>query len=200
MTLDGNGALYGTTSAGGANACGCGTVYKLTPPAPGQSRWSGSLLHSFGGADGSLPWGPMLADGSGALYGATVSGGANSQGAVFKLSPPQGGQTTWTESVLYSFKGGSDGSSAGAGLITDATGALYGTTLGGGPGYAGTVFKLTPPGNGQTTWTETVLTSFPKNGEIRPHGGLIEDANGMLWGATEQGGAHGDGTIFSLTQ
>ncbi len=71
-------------------------------------------------------------------------------GTVFKLAPRAKGQTAWTESVLYSFKGGpSDGGNPSAGLIADNDGALYGPTVVGGTSGFGTVFKLTPPGEGR---------------------------------------------------
>src|ERR1019366_3866949 len=88
-------------------------------------------------------------------------------GTIFKLTPPAKGQTAWRETVLYTLKGGDDGSFPVAELIADKRGALFGTTenggstggIGGSSGN-GTVFKLTPPAEGQTVWTETVLYSF----------------------------------------
>lgn len=104
------------------------------------------------------------------------------------------------ETVLYSFKGGTDGEFPYAGLIADAQGALYGTTegsIGGGGtlgcpigGNCGTVFKLTPPATGQTAWTETVLYSFTGGTDgANSNARLIADKNGALYGATEYGGS-----------
>ena len=199
LIVDGNGRLYGTTSAGGANSCACGTVFELTPPAPGKTQWSESVLHSFGGADGKTPWAGLLEDATGTLYGTTEGGGANSAGAVFKLAPPPPGQTAWTETVIYSFMDGNDGATPAAGLIADAAGSLYGTTMGGNPSETGTAFKLTPPVGGQTTWTETVLTNFAQNGEINPIGPLVATADGTLYGTTEKGGTSNGGTVFAVT-
>src|ERR1700730_2921679 len=158
LIADNSGALYGTTAGGGSG--NNGTVFKLTPPAKGQTAWTENVLHSFkGGSGGATPIAGLIADNSGALYGTTAGGGSGNNGTVFKLTPPTKGQTAWTETVLHSFKGGSGGATPIAGLIADNSGALYGTTAGGGSGNNGTVFKLTPPTKGQTAWTETVLHS-----------------------------------------
>jgi uncharacterized repeat protein (TIGR03803 family) len=149
LIFDTSGALHGTTLFGGT--AGLGTVFKLTPPAPGQTQWTEAVLHSFtGGADGSYLYSETLIfDASGALYGTTRSGGtAGNNGTVFKLTPPAPGQTQWTETVLYRFAGIYTGSVDGAnpyaaGLIFDASGALYGTTASGGASNQGTVFELT---------------------------------------------------------
>lgn len=120
-----------------------------------------TVLYSFKGGpvgpDGAFPNG-LIADKEGALYGTTGQGGSGQgrgagSGTVFKLTPPAQGQTAWTETVLYSFKGGaSDGILPQAGLVADKEGALYGTTYaGGGGGGYGTVFKLAlcPDKNGE---------------------------------------------------
>jgi uncharacterized repeat protein (TIGR03803 family) len=204
LVFDKEGALYGT--AGGGGTGDQGLVFKLTPPANGQTAWTETVLYSFnGGSDGSVPVGP-IADIGGALYGTTGGGGLGS-GTVFKLTPPTMGQTTWTKTGLYSFcslPNCSDGSSPNGGLIADKEGALYGTTSGGGSSDYGTVFKLTPPKQGQTTWKETVLYSFCtktncSNGQDgRPRAGLIADKEGALCG-TASGGGNGPGTVFKLT-
>ena len=223
LIADRQGALYGTTDIGG-NSCyedsaGCGTIFKLTPPAPGQTAWSETVLYRFcsqqGCSDGALPYGGLIADSQGNLYGTTERGGSGNgiygYGTVFKLSPPGRSQTAWTETVLYGFTGGTDGDTPVAGLIFDEQGALYGTTLYGGNssvnGYGGgTVFKLTPPGDGQTAWTEAVLHRFHSvctDGAL-PEAGLIIDEQGALYGTTSQGGSRcsgalsGNGTVFKL--
>jgi uncharacterized repeat protein (TIGR03803 family) len=216
LIADKEGAFYGT-AGGGSRGCpdrfgnsqGCGTVFKLTPPARGQTAWTESVLYNFkgGASDGVGPTG-VIAD-KGALYGTTVYGGSDVNtigvGTVFKLTPPAKGQTAWTETVLYSFKGGtSDGANPG-GLIIDNEGALYGPTYYGGSSVNtignGTVFKLTLPAKGQTAWTETVLYSFkggPSDGG-NPSAGLITDKDGALYGPTVLGGTSGFGTVFKLT-
>ncbi|MFZ3327957.1 MAG: choice-of-anchor tandem repeat GloVer-containing protein [Methylocella sp.] len=154
-------------------------------------------------------YGRLIFDSEGALYGTTQGTtsviGAAPSGIVFKLAPPAAGHM-WTETVLYSFKGGSDGSRPWAGVIFDSKGALYGTTLEGGGGAScgngcGTVFKLKPPAAGLTQWTEKVLLRFQGtaggDGEA-PQGGLVFDNAGALYGTTLAGGAIGLGTVFKL--
>lgn len=128
------------------------------------------MLHAFkGGIDGANPDAGLILDSTGNLYGTTRSGGGTGCartgcGTVFELTPS--GNGTWVEKVLYSFQGGSDGRSPFASLVLDSAGNLYGTTSTG----PGTVFKLTPTGNGG--WVETVLYAFPAgNGGYAPLAG-----------------------------
>jgi len=105
LIADGQGALYGTTWAGGGGFSGNGgTVFKLSPPAKGQTAWTETVLYSFNkggpGYDGVGPVAGLIADNQGALYGTTYEGDGTG-GVVFKLSPPAKGQTAWTETVLY---------------------------------------------------------------------------------------------------
>jgi len=133
------GRLYGTAAAGGAG--NAGTVFSLTPPAPG-SQWKETTIYTFkGGTDGGSPTRSLVADKSGNLYGATTKGGTNDNGTVFKLSR-QGG--TWTKTTLHKFSGGGDGSQPASGLIFGKFGALYGVTAVGGPSSNGTVYALLP--------------------------------------------------------
>jgi uncharacterized repeat protein (TIGR03803 family) len=125
-----NGALYGTTTAGGS---GGGIVFKITPTGVE------STVYAFTGkADGSQPFAGLLAL-NGTLYGATAYGGTYGHGTVFKITPT----ATRLESVLYSFTGGADGSEPDASLIA-VHGTLYGTTFVGGTSNNGTVFSITP--------------------------------------------------------
>jgi uncharacterized repeat protein (TIGR03803 family) len=197
LISDASGALYGSTVGGGA--FGGGTVFKLIGPADAGGTWNETALYSFpfsGYGDGG-PHAGVMADGSGALYGTTFRGGDNNIGTVFKLTPPAVAGGTWTETVLHSFSG-SDGAYPEAVLISDASGALYGTTDYGGANNAGTVFKLTPPAVAGGTWTQTVLHSFSGSDGAYPSAGLISDASGALYGTTLSGGVFGWGTVFSL--
>jgi hypothetical protein len=114
------------------------------------------------------------------------------------LSLTGGALAAPVETVLYSFKGGSnDGLEPVAGLIFDKQGALYGTTASAGTNL-GTVFKLTPPANGQTAWTPTVLYRFTGGSDGGdPVAVLIADDSGALYSTTIIGGI--DGTVFKLT-
>jgi uncharacterized repeat protein (TIGR03803 family) len=201
VILDTAGNLYGTTILGGA--FGDGVVFEVIKNSDGT--WTESVLHSFaGGTDGATPHSGLTFDASGNLYGTTQGGGTSSAGTVFELVPNSDG--TWTESVLYSFTGGSDGASPWAGLIFDATGALYGTTYLGGASGLGVVYKLTPNSGG--TWTESVLHTFTggdNDGSNPRFGSLIFDTAGKLYGATTTGGGTtcydgepGCGAIFEM--
>jgi uncharacterized repeat protein (TIGR03803 family) len=201
LIADSAGNLYGTTEFGGAS--GHGTVFKLAPPAAGQTAWTETVLIAFNGKNGAYPNGSLIADPAGNFYGTTLGGGTSCCGTVFQLTPPASGQTAWTETIITAFSG-NNGASPGVGLIADDAGNLYGTTnLGGESGY-GTVFRLTPPATGQTVWPEAILFSFAgANGE-NPFGSLIADRAGYLYGTTQQGGSsrtctHGCGTVFKLT-
>jgi uncharacterized repeat protein (TIGR03803 family) len=170
LLVDKSGAIFGTTAGGGtAKGClgGCGTVFKLVPSG---ASYKETTIYSFGGAlnhDGDFPAGGLIEDASGALYGTAEyqGGGSGCQGLgcgiVFKLTHTR---TGYAETVLYVFRGGTDGANPTGSVLMDAAGALYGTTLAGGyaaalcaPVTCGTVFKLTPSGSG---YTESVIHRF----------------------------------------
>ncbi len=194
LIFDAAGNLYGTTSVGGTH--GRGTVFELTPQAGGG--WTENVLHSFSiPTDGYYPQAGLIFDAAGNLYGTTRNGGGNRGGTVFELTPLAGGG--WTENVLHSFSIPTDGYYPQAGLIFDAAGDLYGTTIDGGTYGGGTVFELTPQAGGG--WTETVLHSFNHNGTdgYTPQASLVFDGAGNLYGTTLYGGTHNSGTVFELT-
>jgi uncharacterized repeat protein (TIGR03803 family) len=192
------GNLYGATGIGGAD--NAGTVYKLAPDG------TETVLYSFtGGNDGAGPGGNLVRDKAGNIYGATGIGGANGAGTIFKLA------NSGALSVLYAFKGGSEGNGP-QGVIADSAGNLYVAMNYGGdvtdcpgaqyiPAGCGTLFKLAPDGTG------TVLYSFTggSDGET-PYGSLVVDKSGTLYGTTETGGGTGCtgfgpgcGTVFAIT-
>jgi uncharacterized repeat protein (TIGR03803 family) len=214
VIMDSAGNLYGTTVDGGSS--NAGLVFELSPTVSGV--WNQTVLYSFtGGSDGGNPFAALIFDSAGNLYGTTEYGGVYSDGTVFKLSP--GASGTWTESVIHSFAGyPADGSYPAASLVFDSKGNLYGTTSTGGssanclvkkkPAGCGTVFEMSPTGNGK--WSESLLYSFTNsNGDgAFPFANLIFDSAGNLYGTTEQGGVSGKcqysglstcGTIFQLT-
>jgi uncharacterized repeat protein (TIGR03803 family) len=146
LVRDAVGTFYGTTVSGGFSRCrSCGTVFKLS------KTGKETVLHRFPGTqyDGLNPPAGLVRDKAGNLYGTTYGGGTTGNGTVFKV------EKTGKKTVLHSFTGTpDDGRQPQAGLVRDAAGNLYGTTTGGGPSNAGTVFKL------DTTGKETVLYSF----------------------------------------
>jgi len=198
LIFDGHGNLYGTSAGGGTY--GQGTVFELSPN--GSGGWTEQALHSFqnNGTDGYQPFASLVFDATGNLYGTTYVGGRYGLGTVFELSP--NGSGGWTEQVLHSFDiDGLDGILPYAGLIIDSAGNLYGTTWLGGVFNQGTVFELSP--NGQGGWLDNILYSFCTQGGCTdgssPYGSLIFDAAHNLYGTTSEGGGNAGGTVFELT-
>jgi uncharacterized repeat protein (TIGR03803 family) len=199
LIFDAAGNLYGTTAGGGAN--NDGTVFELSPGATG---WTETVLHSFNDSDGAFPRAGLVFDGKGSLYGTTFSGGKPLDlGVVFQLSPTSNGH--WKEKVILEFGHRADGGGPDGTLIFDAAGNLYGTASG---GYQveGSVFELTPLANGK--WKEKILHGFTGKGDGGfPHGSLVLDSDGNLYGTTRDGGrltdtgpcSFGCGTVFKLS-
>ncbi len=182
LTLDSSGNFYGTTELGGAY--NQGVAFKL------DASGNYSVLHSFGkhaSLDGSQPYAGLVRDAAGNLYGTTFGGGRYGQGTVYKVD------ASGNESVIYSFRGGSDGSSPSSTLVLDQAGNLYGTTDNGGTGNLGTVFKVAPSG------IEKVLHRFGSvNDGASPFVGLVKDGAGNLYGVTDGGGVYGHGSVFRV--
>ena len=195
LVIDSAGNLYGTATTGGRH--NFGTVFRLTPAA---DKWVATVLYSFkGGEDGDLPYGGVILDGAGNLYGTTTSGGKPpcSCGTVFELTPSTTG--AWTKTVLHRFSGGGDGGTPAAALVFDSEGNLYGTTLNGGAFNEGTVLKLTPSSTGK--WTEKILHNFGSgvNDGVNPQGSLAIDSSGNLYGTTTTGVYNAGGVAFKLS-
>jgi uncharacterized repeat protein (TIGR03803 family) len=188
LIRDSAGNLYGTTQWDGKLAWG--TVFKVSPTG------AETTLYTFMGmADGGNPEAGLVMDSAGNLYGTTYQGGevlacgqvAAGCGVVFKLD------TAGKETPLYTFTGGTDGANPSAGLITDASGNFYGTTVYGGDYNNGTVFKI------DTTGKETVLHSFTGTTDGgNPKAGLVLDQVGNLYGTAQVGGTYLKGTAFKL--
>ena len=204
-------ALYGTTVEGGlTRLCkrsehfeqsGCGTIFAVT------TSGSETVLYRFlGSPDGSHPAGGMTAGAGHVLFGTTLTGGQGTTchsgcGTVFAFGPID---RTPTEGVIYDFRGGKDGDEPNAPVTIAADGTIYGTTARGGEASCrcGTAYALRRSASG---YVKTTLYSFrgSNDGSI-PLGGLIADARGTLYGATEEGGgssacSRGCGTLFSLS-
>jgi uncharacterized repeat protein (TIGR03803 family) len=181
-------------------ALSLGLRLAATPDAWGADHQH--VLYSFGSQkDGSCPQSKLLVDRSDNLYGTTYLGGTENVGTVFQLT--KNSDSRWSESLLHSFTESSkDGEYPTAGLISDASGNLYGTTFlgGNGPcfGGCGTVFELAEKTNGK--WEEKVLHDFSGVDGWAPQGALTTDAFGTLYGTTETGGAFFGGTVFALAK
>jgi len=186
------GSIYGTTpvGGGGCGSDGCGTVFRLDVA---RSKYHETVLYRFkGGDDGQRPFGGVVVGNNGVIFGATVQGGGTCDcGTVYELKPSKG---AYTEVQLHRFVG-TDGSSP-IGTLLLAGGSIFGTTDSGGTGQGGTVFELSPKGK---SYAFAVLWSFggPNDGDA-PLGGVVRSPNGVLYGTTEDGGASGQGTVFSL--
>lgn len=186
VLLDQSGNIYGTTIYGGDY--GVGVAYELVPA---EGGWQWKTLYAFqGGDDGAQPYGGLIIDTEGNLYGTTITGGSGGGGTVFELSPTQG---SWTYKLLHSFNG-STGPQAS--LSMDAAGSLYGTTyLGGAYGW-GSVFKLAPV-NG--SWTYSTLHDFADSDGGKPLCNVTVDSQGNLYGTTEANGPYGGGVVWEIT-
>jgi len=196
LVSDGKGNLYGVTTTGGNNTCfprGCGVVFELSPGSNGV--WTEKVIYSFkgGASDTAIPVTDLIFDGKGNLFGATGSNG-NFFGAVYALTPSAGG--TWTEKILYRFT--NQGYDPGAHLAFDSQGNLYGSLFETFQGTGG-VFELSPQSNG--TWKESLIYNFTRsNGDgLSPHGGVVLDSKGNVYGTTSSGGASNYGTVFELS-
>jgi uncharacterized repeat protein (TIGR03803 family) len=201
LVEDGKGNFFGTTTQGGTDSCGCGTIFELT--ASGTEKVLYSFCSKVGCTDGNYPYAGVIRDAHGNLYGTTVYGGSTTClgqfgggcGIVFELT--SAGQFI----VLHSFKSSpNDGEGPNGALVLDALGNLYGTTTRGGTSGEGTVFKITPSRH------ETVLHSFSGGVDgAMPSASLVLDKKGNLYGTTTFGGivnsncSTGCGVVFKLT-
>jgi hypothetical protein len=208
-----DGALYGSTAYGGIGTCsyqgdsGCGTIYKLQPPATFcraiSCPWIEHVLYHFtGSTDGWAPAGDPVFDAAGSLYGIAEFGGAYPScnggfgcGVVFKLTP------SGTQSVLWNFAVGSGGYLPTTGVVFDPAGNLYGTTYSGGTqdcnGFGcGTVYQLALSGSG---WNENVLYSYTGGSDgFNPWCGVLLDSAGNVYSTAYVGGS-GGGTVSELS-
>jgi len=179
LTQGTDGYLYGTAYYSGPNFCG--SIFKMTT--------SGTVLLTYSfpcGEGGANPAAPLVQASDGNFYGTAEQGGTLANGLVFMMTPK--GKVT----VLYNFKGGSDGATPDAGLAEGTDGLLYGTTGGGGSSGVGTLYQISTTGTYKSLYTFTSAT-----GQY-PLAGLLQHTNGTFYGAAERGGTQGYGTIYSL--
>lgn len=191
LTLTKKWGIFGTTSAGGAH--GYGTVFVIWPTTSG---WQEMTLHDFAlQGDGGTPYGGLVFDQSGRLYGTTTAGGQGGEsggGTIFNLTPTTSG---WNFSVLDVLAGwGISGTYRN--LLLDASGNIYATTHCDGNYGAGTVYKLTSAGS---SWTYDQLYTFTGgNDGLFSFSNLVFDQQGNLYGTTKNGGTNGYGVVFKI--
>jgi uncharacterized repeat protein (TIGR03803 family) len=212
LIFDNNGAMYGSTHAGGNQICraagfvGCGTLFVLEPPTKSGGSWTEEVLHRFRGrpGDGSGPNGGLVFDPKGSVYGTTDGGGNHEGGVVFRLAPPSTRGASWTETLIHVFSGfGDDGGFPAPGLLFDPAGNLYGTALSG--KFDGVVYQLKPAQNGEP-WSLGVLYNLKGSPDgNHPTASLVFDMAGKSysttqWGGTGQACQGGCGTVFEIQQ
>jgi len=212
LTLNSQGAIYGTTEIGGFDCPhmsnqGCGTIFELTVPAKDDGVWREDILYRFRGFpnDGKLPNGGLSLN-AGLIGGTTIGGGASSgDGTLFELTPARDGH--WTESILHTFVDAGDphGAFPMAGLEVDSSGIFYGTASGGGANGAGTVFRVNPPKQEGGSWGVSVIYPFAgsPDGAYPAASPVFHGALGDIFGTTQQGGTSascqgGCGTVFEV--
>jgi uncharacterized repeat protein (TIGR03803 family) len=197
LTIVGD-VIYGTMSAGGSPACGCGTVFKMST--------DGSVYQEFRvfgpnfpakQVNGATPIGGLLIDGD-TMYGTTSAGGEHGSGVLYKLRP------TWSGfQVLHQFAGyqGQQTSGPQGELLLGQDGFIYGTQYGGGKYDQGTIFRISKTGSGFEVLYDFLGTIQPGNSTdgANPEGRLAQGADGAIYGTTTLGGTpSGYGTAWSL--
>jgi uncharacterized repeat protein (TIGR03803 family) len=193
--IDNLGNVFGTAENGGSGKCG--VVYELVNN--GGGSYTNLTLHNFtGGNDGCEPYGGVVMDSAGNLYGTTFEGGANTGGVVYEMVNNGGG--SYTLKVIHAFSNGTGGGSP-LGDLFMFKGSFYGVTVYGGGGGCnkgcGTVYRLTKSGG---KWVETVLYVFNNHGDgYWPYAGVVLDSDGNIYGTTYQGGSFRLGTVFRLS-
>ena len=197
LIFDAQGNLFGTTSAGGNTNCdnGCGTVFEIAKTKSGYSGTPTTLV-SFDGSNGANPAAGLIFNQKGDLLGTTFNSGPYGLGTMFEIAKTRSGYAS-RPSTLVSFNG-ANGALPFGGLIADARGNLFGTSVGG-TDYQGTVFELAKTRGGYAT-SLTILASFSLNLGYPPEPtGLVADAQGNLFGPTYFGGASNRGSVYELT-
>lgn len=192
--LGSDGNFYGTTQGGGSGKQNAGTIYKMTPGGALTTLYTFCPTAPSPCDDGKYPIGLMQAS-NGNFYGVAANYGAHNNGTIFELSK------SGAFKVLHSFCALAncvDGDEPYAGLIQASNGNLYGTTAGGGAYNNGTVYEISPAGYFRTIHSFCAQRTGCTDGAT-PYAGLVEDANGNLYGTTFYGGTNGYGSVFEIT-
>jgi uncharacterized repeat protein (TIGR03803 family) len=219
LLADADGNLYGAAGYGGPGFSimdiGNGTVFEVVKPSGGwTANLSPTTLVNFDGTNGAAPLGSLIADAEGNLFGVTVTGGIGyttpdetGYGTVFEIakcannvqSVNCAGGYSSVPTTLFSFDV-THGDIPGGGLIADANGNLFGTTVWGGANSGGTAYEIVKPAGGWTAnLTSTVLASFENSSGYGLHGGLLPDGSGNLYGTASFGGTYSDGTVYEIS-
>lgn len=189
LVLADDGNFYGTTQSAGAN--GLGTIFKIT------SGGALTVLHSFAGSDGAIPFGELVQGSDGSLYGTTSAGGAHTDGTVFKIT------TAGVLTTLYSFcsrKLCADGYDPTSGLVEGNDGNLYGTTIyGGAYEPKGTVFRITRAGVLTRLYSFCTQQQSACPDGSNPETALALGSDGNFYGTTASGGSADAGTVFKIS-
>jgi uncharacterized repeat protein (TIGR03803 family) len=183
-----NGNFYGTATIGGFHSGG--VVYEITPGGSYKALYN--FCSQTNCADGAYPQATLVQDANGNLYGTTLNGGAYGNGTVFEITP------TDQYIVIHSFNANddTDGAFPQSAPTLANDGNLYGTTANGGNEGHGNIYQITPEG------TYTSLYSFCNATTCSAYDaayGLLQGTDGIFYGATADGGAHGDGVVYSFS-
>ena len=176
-----DGDLYGTTLSGGAGKSSGGTIFRMAPDGSDYA-----ILHDFSVNLDGYPQAGLIQVLDGTLVGSTTTGGNGNVGKVFEIATDGSGYRSLHDFTYY------DGAHPYAALTQAADGTLFGTTLDGGPGNSGTIFRIAADGS------FNVLHSFINADGINPRHGIILSADGLLYGTTSRGGTGDTGTIFRM--
>jgi uncharacterized repeat protein (TIGR03803 family) len=182
LIVGNDGNLYGTAEGGGSDFDG--TIFKVT--LAGNLTTLYSFLNTPDGAD---PIGGLVLGRNGDFYGTAAGGGANGDGAIFRMTP-----SPVVVKYLYSFEDAADGATPASPLVQGTDGNFYGTAYLGGIDGFGSIFKISPSGAFTSLYG---FTGGTDGGD--PYAGLIQGVDGNFYGAALEFGSGGYGTIFSLT-
>jgi len=188
VILDTGGVIYGMTQGGG-NCATCGVIFRLQQT--GSGVWAYTILHKFVTSKGGITPLGRLALHDGKLYGTTSAGGDPNCncGVVFRINTDGSGYI-----ALHTFKGATEGSVPGAGVLVDTDGTLYGTTTAGGANGAGVIFRISSAG------VYAIIHDFVGLVLTGPKGELVFGSDGAIYGTQFGGGTFNRGTIFRITK
>lgn len=192
LIQDAQGKVYGTTNQGGGRRIK-GTVFSVSPSGDFTRLLGVRTALDVTWPAGGLTWGP-----DGFLYGLGSSGYSTrttgGAGSLYRIRPDGTGFQR-----MVSFQTPSQGYGPMGELLLASDGWLYGVTYQGGQHGQGTVFRWNPSDGSFALVHE--FAGGPGEG-ANPSGGLVQGADGALYGVTASGGSAGSGlvgTVYRLT-